>query len=98
MARLIRLIFTIWMLFILILISVLLYVRHSFEVSELEELKFGTCYGQPCFMGLIPGVSMWNEAISALKIYNPKVTDLNEQVSVMSFNWKELKVQVASKE
>jgi hypothetical protein len=37
------------------------------EPNELEALGFGVCDGRPCFMGIVPGVTTWIEAVSFVK-------------------------------
>ncbi len=73
-----------------------LYGQLTSDTGELEALGFGTCSGQPCFMGLLPGVSSWKETLSTLRTYDLKVVDVNTQVSVAYANWKEIQIGVTS--
>jgi hypothetical protein len=57
-------------LLVILLSTVLLYSRTFFEVNELDIPGIGICDGQVCLMGLLLGVSTWDEAISTLKAHN----------------------------
>ncbi|MEP7284672.1 MAG: hypothetical protein ABI947_02755 [Chloroflexota bacterium] len=76
--RFVRNVFVLWVLVFVMVSSVLLYSRTFSEPSELQKLGFGMCSDQPCFMGIVPGVTTWKDAILILKSYDLKEEDYEE--------------------
>jgi hypothetical protein len=70
--RFVRNVFIVWLLMIVLCSGALLYGRASNQSNELQDLGFGVCDGDPCFMGIVPGKTSWDEAKLILKPYNIK--------------------------
>jgi hypothetical protein len=71
--RFLRNVLIVWMLMLVLCSGALIYGRASNQPNELQELGFGTCDGDPCFMGIVPGKTSWEDADILLKRFNPSI-------------------------
>jgi hypothetical protein len=60
----------VWMLMFVLCSGALIYGRASDQPNELQELGFGVCDGDPCFMGIVPGETKWEDAMAILRKYD----------------------------
>lgn len=90
--RFARHVIAIWVVAILLLGAVLLYSRLSSPPNDLEALGLGLCDGQPCFMGIIPGVSTWEDVTPILKRFD----DLDTYGLFASGRLKDIYINITS--
>src|SRR5438128_2127003 len=63
---LIRLIAILSISFSLLIVAARAYGEAHPEPDELKALGFDVCDGKPCFMGIVPGVTTWDQAKAIL--------------------------------
>jgi hypothetical protein len=78
MKRFGALIFSIWTIFVLWVIA--LRVQASFQPvpSDLERLGFDVCGSKPCYRGLTPGQTTWDQAIAAVAQFGSNIKGGND--------------------
>lgn len=60
--RFVRLVLVVWFGLTTFISSVVLYARSSLQQTNVQTLGFEKCGGQPCFRGIFPGSTTWDEA------------------------------------
>ncbi len=65
--RFLRLTMMLCLLMTSIVGGAVLYARTRSSPGELQALGFGICGGRPCFMGITPGVTSWQDAREVLE-------------------------------
>src|SRR5262249_137181 len=62
MKRFVLMVFLLWAIFAVMIVAACGYGEAHPQPDKLAELGFGVCDGNPCFPGIVPGVTTWDEA------------------------------------
>src|SRR6266496_6695118 len=84
--RFLRVVIAVWLLLTALIMVAMLYGYVTVAPNVLSEVGFDVCNGQPCFLGIVPGVTTGQEAHKLISRYGDITAYIPGQTMIVRIN------------